>query len=58
MSVAARAFAQHLLDRIAGDQMDQQKDDGNHQPDHRQHVEQAGVRVAQHQWPLESQVRG
>ena len=35
-------FTQHLLDRIAGDEVDQQKDDRHHQPDYRQHVQQAG----------------
>ena len=43
-----RAFTQHLLDGIAGDEMDQQEDDRHHQPDYRQHVQQAGGEVAQH----------
>ena len=53
-----RAFAQHLLYGIAGHQMDQQKDHRHHQPHDRQHVEQAGEQVAQHQWATGSCRRG
>ena len=36
------AFAQHLLDGIAGNEVNQQEDHRHHQPDDWQHVEQAG----------------
>ena len=36
------AFSQHLLDGIAGNKMDQQENNGNHQPDYGDHVKQAG----------------
>ncbi len=39
---AGGVFTQHLLDGIARDQMDQQKNDGDNQPDDRDHIEQAG----------------
>ena len=38
------AFAQHLLDGVAGDEVNQQEDHRHDQPDDRQHVEQAGSR--------------
>ena len=36
-----RAFSQHLQDGIAGDQVDQQKDQRDHEPDYRQRVQHA-----------------
>ena len=39
---AGCAFTQHLLDGIAGNEMDQQKNDGHNQPDDGNHVKQAG----------------
>ena len=36
-----RAFAEHLLDRISGNEMDQQEDERHDQPDDRQGVEDA-----------------
>ena len=36
-----RAFAQHLLDGISGDEVDQQEDEADHQPDDREGVEDA-----------------
>jgi hypothetical protein len=35
------AFAEHLLDGISGDEMDEEKDKADHQPDDRQGVEDA-----------------
>ena len=43
-----RAFAQHLLNGIAGDEVDQQEDGGDDEPDDRQGVEDAGDDVARH----------
>ncbi len=43
-----RAFAEHLLNGIAGNEVDQQKDGGHDQPDDRQGVEDAGEDVARH----------
>ncbi len=36
-----RAFAEHLLDGISWNEVDEQKDDADHQPDYRQGVEDA-----------------
>ena len=36
-----RAFAQHLLDGISGDEVDEQEDEADHQPDDWQGVEDA-----------------
>ena len=38
------AFAEHLQDGIAGDQMDQDEDQRNHQPNYRQRVQHARER--------------
>lgn len=35
------AFTEHLLDRIPGNQVDQEKDQRHHKPDYRQGVEDA-----------------
>lgn len=35
------AFAEHLLDRISGDKVNEEEDEADHQPDHRQGVEDA-----------------
>ena len=43
-----RALAQHLLDGIAGHDVNQQEDHRNHQPDDRQHVQQAAEEIAEH----------
>ena len=42
------AFAEHLQDGIAGDEVDQQKDQRDHQPDYRERVEHAKGEVAEH----------
>jgi len=42
------AFTQHLQNGIAGNEVDQQKDNGHHQPQHRQRVEK----------PREQQLQG
>jgi len=42
------AFAKHLLDRIAGHEVNQQKDDRNDEPDDRQHVGKAREEVTEH----------
>ena len=34
-----RAFAEHLNDGIAGHRVDEQEDDGDDEPDHRQRVQ-------------------
>ncbi len=36
------AFAEHLQDRIAGDEVDQKEDQRDHQPDYRQRVQRRG----------------
>ena len=36
-----RAFTQHLLDRVAGHDMDQEEDDGDDEPQHGQRVTEA-----------------
>jgi len=43
-----RSFAQHLQDRVAGDEMDQEEYQRDDQPDYRQHVENAKGEVAEH----------
>ena len=44
------AFAEHLRDGVSGDQVDEQEDEGDHQPDYRQHVEDAlEEAVSEHQ---------
>ncbi len=43
-----RAFSQHLQNGIAGDEMDQQKDQRHYQPDHWQRVQHAKGEVAEH----------
>ena len=45
---ASGAFAKHLLNGIARDDMDQQKDHRHDQPDHRKHEQKAGEEVAGH----------
>ena len=42
------SFAQHLQDGVAGDQMDQQEYQRDHQPNYRQHVQNAKGEVAEH----------
>ena len=42
------AFSQHLLDGIAGDEVDQEKNGRDDEPDDGQRVEQAGKDLAQH----------
>ena len=36
-----RAFAEHLLDGVSGDEMDQEEDEADYQPDYREGVEDA-----------------
>jgi hypothetical protein len=36
------AFAEHSLDGVSWDEVNQQKDNAHHQPDDRQHVSKAG----------------
>jgi hypothetical protein len=36
-----RAFAEHLLDGVSGDEVDEQEDEAYHQPDYWQGVEDA-----------------
>jgi len=45
---AGCAFSQHLLDGIAGNKMDQQKNHRHDEPDDGNHVKQAGCDVAEH----------
>jgi hypothetical protein len=42
------AFAEHLLDRVSGDEMDKKEDGGDYEPDDRQSVEDAGDYIARH----------
>ena len=42
------AFAEHLLNGIAGNQVDEKKDQRNDEPDDRQSVEHAEEEVAEH----------
>src|SRR5215469_17911573 len=48
----SRSFSQHLLNRIPGNQVDQEEDNRDHQPDHRQHVQNAMEDVAHQSWFL------
>ena len=41
-----RAFAEHLQDGVAGDEVDEKEDEGDHQPDNGQGVEHATWRIA------------
>ena len=43
-----RAFAQHLQDRVAGNEMDQKEYQRDDQPNYRQHVQNAKGEVAEH----------
>ena len=43
------SFAKHLLDRIAGNQVNKQKYQGNDQPDHGERIQQAAQEVAKHE---------
>jgi hypothetical protein len=36
-----RAFAEHLLDGVSGDEMDEQEDQGDYQPDYWEGIEDA-----------------
>jgi hypothetical protein len=45
---AGSAFTQHLLDRIAGNKMNQQENDRHNKPKDGNHVKQAGCDVAEH----------
>ncbi len=36
------AFAEHLQDRVAGNEVDEEENQGNHDPDHGEGEEQAG----------------
>src|SRR5438105_12616432 len=49
---ARRALAKHLLDWIAGNQVDQQEDNRDHQPQHGHCVQEPVKDVAQHQSPV------
>ena len=42
------AFAEHGLDGVSGDEVDEQKDHADDQPDDRQHVGEAGKEIANH----------
>lgn len=42
------AFAKHLLDRIAGNEVDEQKDQGQNQPKGRQGKQEAMQKMARH----------
>ena len=44
----SRAFAEHLLDRVAGNDVDHEKHEGEHQPEGGQSHEKALEEVAQH----------
>lgn len=45
---ACDALAQHLLNGVARDEVDQEKDDRDHQPDDREGVENTLKEVAKH----------
>ena len=42
------AFSQHLKNRVAGHQVNQEKDERDYQPDHRQRVQHAEREVSRH----------
>jgi hypothetical protein len=42
------AFAEHLQNRIARDQVNQKEDNRDHEPDHRERVEQAKRKISKH----------
>src|SRR5205823_5527986 len=42
------AFSEHLLNGIAGDKMDKHENQRDHEPDHRQRIQQAQGKVAEH----------
>ncbi len=44
------AFAEHGLDGVSGDEVDEQKDHADDQPDDRQHVGEASEEIANHAW--------
>ena len=48
MSPAGGAFAEHLLDGVSGDEVDQQEDGRDYQPDYREGVEDALEKLAGH----------